>query len=158
MLRVVKKDLKPPRHRAASSDGDEDDDDFLGIEEAEETDEAEVVETGDSDDHADDSQGMLEAEASDEEVTKNDEEGSERIDGVEATNEEVNKNDNDLSLDDSDSGMDDDAMFRMDSYIAQIFKERKISGNDSAQSQLTPFKLRGLSLLEIFLQKNPGKH
>ncbi|XP_008811975.2 rDNA transcriptional regulator pol5-like [Phoenix dactylifera] len=158
MLRVVKKDLKPRRHQAASSDGDEDDDDFLGIEEAEETDEAEVVETGDSDDHADDSEGMLGAEASDEEVTKNDDEDTERIDGAEATNEEVTKNDKDLSAsDDSDSGMDDDAMFRMDSYIARIFKERKISGSDSAQSQLTPFKLRVLSLLEIYLQKNPGK-
>ncbi|EHA8589761.1 rDNA transcriptional regulator pol5 [Cocos nucifera] len=157
MLRVVKKDLKPPRHQAASSDGDEDDDDFLGIEEAEETDEAEVVETGDTDDHADDSEGTLGAEGSGEEVTKNDEEDSERIDGDEATNGEVTKNDKDPSLDDSDSGMDDDAMFRMDSYIAQIFKERKISGNDSAQSQVTPFKLRVLSLLEIYLQKNPGK-
>ncbi|XP_008806265.2 myb-binding protein 1A-like protein [Phoenix dactylifera] len=165
MLRVVKKDLKPPRHQAASSDGDEDDDDdFLEIEaeendeiEAEETDEVEVVETCDSDNCLDDSEGMLGAEAADEEVTKYDE-GSKRIDGVEATNEEDTKNDKDLSaLDDSDSGMDDDAMFRMDTYIAQIFKERKISGNDSAQSQLTPFKLRVLSLVEIYLQKNPGK-
>ncbi|XP_077234059.1 DNA polymerase V family [Tasmannia lanceolata] len=134
MLRVIKKDLKPARHQVMDNVEDDDDDDeeedFLGIEEAEETDEAETVDTGDSDDHVDD-HAML---------------------GAEAINEDL------PASDESDSGMDDDAMFRMDSYLAQIFKERKNSaGSETAQSQLVFFKLRVLSLLEIYLHRNPGK-
>jgi DNA polymerase phi len=37
--------------------------------------------------------------------------------------------------DDSD-GMDDDAMFRIDLYIARIFKERNLPGSETKQSQL----------------------
>ena len=60
--------------------------------------------------------------------------------------------------DDSDGGMDDDAMFRMDTYLAQIFKERKNQAEgENAHSQLVLFKLRVLSLLEIYLHENPGK-
>ncbi|XP_043711962.1 rDNA transcriptional regulator pol5-like [Telopea speciosissima] len=137
MLRVIKKDLKPARHQPVDSkddddDDDEDDEDLLGIEEAEETDEAEEEETGDSDDEADDSEAMG---------------------GVEADGEELSG-----ASDDSDGGMDDDAMFRMDSYLAQIFKEkRNQAGGETAQSQLVLFKLRVLSLLELYLHENPGK-
>ncbi|XP_042494593.1 rDNA transcriptional regulator pol5-like [Macadamia integrifolia] len=134
MLRVIKKDLKPARHQPVDSkdDDDEDDEDLLGIEEAEETDEAEEVETGDSDDEAGDSEAMGEVEADGEELTG--------------------------ASDDSDGGMDDDAMFRMDSYLAQIFKEKKNqAGGETAQSQLVLFKLRVLSLLELYLHENPGK-
>jgi DNA polymerase phi len=54
-------------------------------------------------------------------------------------------------------GMDDDAMFRMDAYLAAMFNEKRISGNDSAaQSQFLSFKFRVLSLIEIYLHKNPG--
>jgi DNA polymerase phi len=54
--------------------------------------------------------------------------------------------------------MDDDAMFRMDAYLAQIFKDRKNqAGGETAQSQLVLFKLRVLSLLEVYLHENPGK-
>ncbi|PPD85152.1 hypothetical protein GOBAR_DD17922 [Gossypium barbadense] len=60
--------------------------------------------------------------------------------------------------DESDGGMDDDAMFRMDTYLAQIFKEKKNqAGGETAQSQLVLFKLRVLSLLEIYLHENRGK-
>ncbi|PWA83033.1 DNA polymerase V family [Artemisia annua] len=61
--------------------------------------------------------------------------------------------------DDSDGGMDDEAMFRMDSYLAQIFKEKRnqAGGGDTADSQLVLFKLRVLSLLEIYLHENQGK-
>ncbi|KAJ8452922.1 hypothetical protein Cgig2_014685 [Carnegiea gigantea] len=45
MLRVIKKDLKPARHKDADSE-DDDDDDLLGIEEAEEPDEANMAEAG----------------------------------------------------------------------------------------------------------------
>ncbi|KAJ4964300.1 hypothetical protein NE237_024239 [Protea cynaroides] len=136
MLRVIKKDLKPARHQPVDDEDededDEDDEDLLGIEEAEETDEAKEVETGDSDDEADD---------------------SEAIGGVGAAGEESPG-----ASDDSDGGMDDDAMFRMDSYLAQIFLEKKNqAGGETAQSQLVLFKLRVLSLLELYLHENPGK-
>ena len=133
MLRVIKKDLKPARHQDAESedDSDDDDDDFLDIEEAEEIDEAETGETGESDEQTDDSEAVV---------------------GVEAV-EEIPE-----ASDDSDGGMDDDAMFRMDTYLARIFKERKNqAGGETAHSQLVLFKLRVLSLLEIYLHENPGK-
>lgn len=132
MLRVIKKDLKPARHQDAESEDDsDDDDDFLDIEEAEEIDEAETGETGESDEQTDDSEAVV---------------------GVEAV-EEIPE-----ASDDSDGGMDDDAMFRMDTYLARIFKERKNqAGGETAHSQLVLFKLRVLSLLEIYLHENPGK-
>lgn len=59
--------------------------------------------------------------------------------------------------DDDSEGMDDDAMFRMDAYLAAMFNEKRTSGNDSAaQSQFLSFRFRVLSLLEIYLHKNPG--
>ncbi|KAK7246687.1 hypothetical protein RIF29_41557 [Crotalaria pallida] len=132
MLRVIKKNLKPARHPdTASADDEEEDDDFLNIED-EEIDQAETGETGESDGQTDDSESVIEV----------------------AETGEVD----DEASDDSDSGMDDDAMFRMDTYLAQIFKEKKnMTGGETAHSQLVLFKLRILSLLEIFLHENPGK-
>ncbi|KAI3439230.1 uncharacterized protein J3R85_004946 [Psidium guajava] len=132
MLRVIKKDIKPARHRNAESededDEDDEDEDFLGIEEDEEVDEAETGETAETDD-SETAVGDLE---SGREIPEDSEE--------------------------SDGGMDDDAMFRMDTYLAQIFKERKNHGGaETAHSQLVLFKLRVLSLLEIFLHENAGK-
>lgn len=137
MLRVIKRNLKPARHQVSESENDdnmdEDDEDFLKIEEDEVIDKAETGETGESDEQTDD---------------------SEAIGGV----EEVGKESSDAS-DESDGGMDDDAMFRMDTYLAQIFKERKNqAGSETAQYQLMLFKLRVLSLLEIYLHENPGKY
>ncbi|KAJ0077997.1 hypothetical protein Patl1_37215 [Pistacia atlantica] len=132
MLRVIKRDLKSARHRNADSE-DDDDEDFLGIEEEEEIDEAETGETGESDEQTDDSEAVTGVEEGDKELPKD--------------------------SDDSDSGMDDEAMFRMDTYLAQIFKEKKNqAGSETAQSQLNLFKLRVLSLLEIYLHENPGKY
>lgn len=54
---------------------------------------------------------------------------------------------------DSD-GMDDDAMFRIDAYLAAMFSEKRIYS--ATQSQFLPLKFRVLSLLEIYLHKNPG--
>ncbi|KAG5254028.1 DNA polymerase [Salix suchowensis] len=130
MLRVIKKDLKPARHREEGSedDGDDDDDeDFLGIEEEEEeVDEAETGETGEDEEQTDDCDVVVEVEEAGKELPDD--------------------------SDDSDGGMDDDAMFRMDAYLAQIFKERKNqAGGETAQSQLVLFKLRVLSLLEAFV-------
>ncbi|KAK1268737.1 hypothetical protein QJS04_geneDACA006466 [Acorus gramineus] len=91
MLRIVKKDLNPGRRRGMEQDSDEDDDDFLGLEEAEDGEEAQSEETGESGDHADDSDDMME------------------------TNEtgEDNRDAKDPSVsDDSDEEMDDEAMFR----------------------------------------------
>ncbi|KAM1794092.1 hypothetical protein ACFX11_034609 [Malus domestica] len=107
MLRVIRKNLKPARHQDADSDDifddEEDDEDFLNIEEDEGIDKAETGETGDSDEQPDDSEA-----------------DSEAADVVEAVGKE-----NPEASDDSDGGMDDDAMFRMDTYLTQIFKERK---------------------------------
>ena len=136
MLRVIKKDLKPARHREEGSEDDDgdDDEDFLGIEEEEEeeVDEAETGETGEDEEQTDDCDVVVEVEEAGKELPDD--------------------------SDDSDGGMDDDAMFRMDAYLAQIFKERKNqAGGETAQSQLVLFKLRVLSLLEVYLHENPGK-
>jgi len=129
MLRVIKKNLKPARHPdAASADDDDEDDDFINIEE-----EIDQAETGESDGQTDDSESVVEVEETDHGHSE--------------------------ASDDSDSGMDDDAMFRIDTYLAQMFKEKKNqAGGETAHSQLVLFKLRILSLLEIFLHENPGKY
>ncbi|KAL2936701.1 rDNA transcriptional regulator pol5 [Bienertia sinuspersici] len=135
MLRVIKKDLKPARHKDADSeDGNgDDDDDVLDIEEAEESDEADSVQDGETSAISDDSEAAVKAGASD--------------------------NDSSDEDDDSDEGMDDEAMFRMDSYLAKIFQGRKNqAGGDTAHAQLVLFKLRVLSLLEIYLHENPGNY
>jgi len=134
MLRVIKKQLKPARHpdTASADDDEDDDDDFINIEE--EIDQAETGETGESDGQTDDSESVVEVEEADHDHSE-------------------------ASDDDSDSGMDDDAMFRIDTYLAQMFKEKKNqAGGETAHSQLVLFKLRILSLLEIFLHENPGKN
>lgn len=115
MLRIVKKDLKPLRHRTVESEdedieGDDDDEDILGVEDADDNSDVEITETADIDDKVDESN-----------VT--------------------------------DDEMDDAAMFRLDAQFTQFLKK---SGSDSASAQLTLFKLRVLSLLEIYLHKNSG--
>ncbi|KAK4381305.1 Myb-binding protein 1A-like protein, partial [Sesamum angolense] len=133
MLRVIKKDLKPARHQNTDSEDEDAEDDLLGVEEAEESDEAETGETVESDEQTDDSEAVV---------------------GVDAVTAELPE----ASDDDSDEGMDDDAMFRMDTYLARIFREKKNqAGGETAHSQLVLFKLRVLSLLEIYLHENPGK-
>ncbi|KAF6147356.1 hypothetical protein GIB67_003254 [Kingdonia uniflora] len=135
ILKIVKSDLKPARHQTTDSEDDSDDDeDFLDINETEETDEGETINTAeDSNDEENESEITTRIDSSDEKLP----EGS----------------------DDSDGGMDDDAMFRMDSYLARIFLEKKSQAavGESPQSQLVLFKLRALSLLEIYLHENPGK-
>uniref|UniRef100_A0A1D1Z044 Myb-binding protein 1A-like protein n=1 Tax=Anthurium amnicola TaxID=1678845 RepID=A0A1D1Z044_9ARAE len=135
MLLIVKKDLRPPRHQAIDTDDDEDEEVLFGIEDSEETNEPEVVESEDNDDPVDDSEAMT------------------RVEPIKDDNDKAEPSASDAY----DSDMDDDAMFLMDSYIAQLLKDRRNSaGNDTAQSQLTLFKLRVLSLLEVYLQRNPG--
>ncbi|KAL8159806.1 hypothetical protein V2J09_001343 [Rumex salicifolius] len=127
MLRIIKKDLKPARHRTEESEDDDDDDDeddILNFEEDEDSDVAEM-----------DTDGGLATlgSAGDNDITEN----SDGSDG-------------------SDEDMDDEAMFRMDSYLAKIFQEKKNQvGGDNTTSQLNLFKLRVLSLLEIYLHENP---
>ncbi|KFK28136.1 hypothetical protein AALP_AA8G477000 [Arabis alpina] len=139
MVRVIKKDLKPARHQEDQDSEDlDDDEDLLAIEEGEDEENEEMGETGESDEQTDD---------------------SEAVTGVVpmAVDREVPENSDDSDDDDDDDGMDDDAMFRMDTYLAQIFKEkRNQAGGETAQSQLVLFKLRVLSLLEIYLHENPG--
>lgn len=134
MLRVIKKDLKPARHQETDSENeDDDDDDVLDIEEAEESDEAEMDETAERHAHVDDSETVV---------------------GVEGVTSELPV----ASDDDSDEGLDDDAMFRLDTHLAKMYNAKKNqAGNETAHSQLALFKLRVLSLLEIYLHENPGK-
>ncbi|CAA0807383.1 DNA polymerase V family [Striga hermonthica] len=133
MLRVIKKDLKPARHQNKEDEDDDDEDDLLGVEEADDSDQAETGETAESDEHTDDSEAVV---------------------GVNTVNIQLPEG----SDDESDEGMDDDAMFRMDTYLARIFREKKNqAGGETAHSQLVLFKLRVLSLLEIYLHENPGK-
>nr|CAD1824327.1 unnamed protein product [Ananas comosus var. bracteatus] len=149
MLKIVRKDLKPRRSKAAGSDTDEDDedDDFIDMEDANESDFG-----GSDDDHADESERKSGADDMDEEVNKNDEVDSEKIEPEVRT-----ENDGDIDGSDDSDAMDDDAMFNIEPHLGRLFKERKISGNESFYSQLMPFKLRVLTLLEIYLHKNPGK-
>lgn len=140
MLHIVKKDLKPPRRQVAEADDDdsddEDEEDLFGIEDTEEANEPKTLGSEDSDDGVDD---------------------SEAVTGVKAAEEHKEKGEEPSASDAYESDMDDDAMFLMDSYIAQLLKERRDSaGSDTAQSQLNLFKLRVLTLLEIYLQRNPG--
>lgn len=138
---MIKKDLKPARHQEDQDSEDlDDDEDLLAIEEEEEEENDEMGETGESDDPTDDSETVA---------------GVARM----AVDREVPENSDasDDSEEEDDDGMDDDAMFRMDTYLAQIFKEkRNQAGGETAQSQLVLFKLRVLSLLEIYLHENPG--
>ncbi|XP_059063372.1 uncharacterized protein LOC131044158 isoform X2 [Cryptomeria japonica] len=136
MLRVVKKDLKPPRRKPIVL-GDSDEEDPIEIEESESGDEAE--------------------ESEDEEHSDDNLEEQEKKDQTESVLEEKNSKGTGDS-DDMDSEFDDDAMFRLDTYLAQIVKDKSNAvGSDTAQSQLVNFKLRVLSLLEFYLQRNSNK-
>ncbi|KAL5540329.1 hypothetical protein UlMin_042891 [Ulmus minor] len=137
MLKVLKKTVKPARHQLSEDDEDEDEDDddddeedFLHIEE-EDIDEAETGETGESEEQTDDSEAVTVVE-------------------------EVDKESSEAS-DDSDGGVDDDTMFRMDKHLAHMVQQKNQAGSETAQYQLVQFKLRVLSLLEIYLHENPGK-
>ncbi|KAG7976526.1 hypothetical protein I3843_06G153400 [Carya illinoinensis] len=168
MLRAIKKTFKQARHQdAESEDDDSDDENFLGIEE-DEDDEAKAGKMGESDEQTDDSEAVVgvgevgkgapeaslvsDGESDEDETSGESNGGTDNAVSVEVGNEVPE------ASDDSDGGMDDDAMFRMDSYLAQIFKERKNQAeSDNAHSQLVLFKLRVLSLLEIYVHENPGK-
>ncbi|KAJ3683162.1 hypothetical protein LUZ60_013389 [Juncus effusus] len=149
MLRIIKKELNP-RHVAAaegeSGDEDDEDDDFIAIED-------DVIAEGGAG-LSDESEGGPVGELDEEDVDDEEDEKEDDMDLDEVKNE---NNKTGGGSDDDSEGMDDDAMFRMDAYLATMFKERKISGSESAQSQLMPFKFRVLSLLEFYLHKNPGK-
>ncbi|GLJ31396.1 hypothetical protein SUGI_0629950 [Cryptomeria japonica] len=102
MLRVVKKDLKPPRRKPIVL-GDSDEEDPIEIEESESGDEAE--------------------ESEDEEHSDDNLEEQEKKDQTESVLEEKNSKGTGDS-DDMDSEFDDDAMFRLDTYLAQIVKDK----------------------------------
>ena len=138
MLRIVKKDLKSPRHKSAVVE-DSDEEDPIDIEESESDDEVEEFE---NDENSDDN---LEQESK---VKTNPD--VEKKTGKEPGDSGGSEN--------SDSDFDDDAMFRMDAHLVQMLKEKKSAGgSDTTQTQLKHFKLRVLSLLEYFLQRNSSK-
>ncbi|CAJ1961392.1 unnamed protein product [Sphenostylis stenocarpa] len=134
MLRVIKKHLKPARHpglESAEDDEHDEDDDFINIED-EEIDQAETGETGESDGQTDDSESVVEVEEAD---------------------------GHSEASDDSDSGMDDDAMFRIDTYLAQIFKEKKnqAGGGETAHSQLPQVLLVYSNLAQAFVNPHTAE-
>ncbi|KAB1206724.1 DNA polymerase V [Morella rubra] len=170
MLRVIKKTFKPARHQDAGSDGDDSgEENLLDIEEDEEIDEAKTGKAVESEEQTDDSEavvgvgevGKRVSEATSDSDVESDSDGT-SDDSNGGTDDNTGSVDAGKEApeasDDSDGGMDDEAMFRMDSYLAQIFKERKNQAeSENAHSQLVLFKLRVLSLLEIYVHENPGK-
>lgn len=150
MLRVVKIDLKGHRQ----TDSDDEDDGRVDIEDDDDETVMEDAEVGEIDDVADDSGEDTEDDSADEGDADQDDSKEAVSNEAKDGNKGVATKDGDDS-DDSD-GMDDDAMFRIDPYIARIFKERNLPGSESRQSQLMRFKLRVLTLLDIYLQRNPG--
>lgn len=170
MLRVIKKTFKPARHQDAGSDGDDSgEENLLDIEEDEEIDEVKTGKAVESEEQTDDSEavvgvgevGKRVSEATSDSDVESDSDGT-SDDSNGGTDDNAGSVDAGKEApeasDDSDGGMDDDAMFRMDSYLAQIFKERKNQAeSENAHSQLVLFKLRVLSLLEIYVHENPGK-
>jgi DNA polymerase phi len=141
MLRVVKINLKGSRQQ---TDSDDDEGDALvGIEDDDDT-VMEAAEVGEVDSVSDDVDEDAEDDSADE--------GDEDQENLKETANEIKDGDDS----DGSDGMDDDAMFRIDPYIARIFKERNLPGSETKQSQLMRFKFRLLTLLEIYLQKNPG--
>lgn len=148
MLRVVKIDLKGRRQ----TDSDDEDDGRVDIEDDETVMEDEEV--GEIDDFTD----GLDENTEDDSTDEDDEDQDDSKDAVPNKTKVEDKGETTNDGDDSDDsdGMDDDAMFRIDPYIARIFKERNLPGSETKQSQLMRFKLRVLTLLEIYLQKNPG--
>lgn len=151
MLRVVKIDLK-----GRQTDSDDEDDGRVDIEDDDDDDETvmEDAEVGEIDDAADDSDDDTEDDSTDEgDAAQDDLKEAVSNEAKDGNKGEANKDGDDS--DDSD-GMDDDAMFRIDPYIARIFKERNLPGSETRQSQLMRFKLRVLTLLDIYLQRNPG--
>ncbi|OEL18924.1 hypothetical protein BAE44_0020058 [Dichanthelium oligosanthes] len=149
MLRVVKIDLKG-RHQ---TDSDDEDDGRVDIEDDDET-VMEDAEVGEVDDVADGLDEDKEDDSTDEGDGDDDLKAAVSTEAKDGDKAEATKDGDDS--DDSD-GMDDDAMFRIDPYIARIFKEKNLPGSETKQSQLMRFKLRVLTLLDIYLQRNPGK-
>lgn len=150
MLRVVKIDLKG-RHQ---TDSDDEDDGRVDIEDDDET-VMEDEEVGEIDNVTDGLDENTDDDSTDEDDLDQDDFNKTVPNETKGGGKTETTKDGDDS-DDSD-GMDDDAMFRIDPYIARIFKERNLPGSDTKQSQLMRFKLRVLTLLDIYLQRNPGK-
>ncbi|TVU33504.1 hypothetical protein EJB05_25327 [Eragrostis curvula] len=151
MLRVVKINLKGSRHQIDSDD--DEDDDRVGIEDDDDT-LMEDAEVGEVDDVADD---VDEDEEDDSAGEGDDDQDNLKETAKKAKNANGMEDTKDGNDSDDSDGMDDDAMFRIDPYIARIFKERNnLPGSETKQTQLMRFKLRVLTLLEIYLQRNPG--
>uniref|UniRef100_A0A453N7R9 Uncharacterized protein n=1 Tax=Aegilops tauschii subsp. strangulata TaxID=200361 RepID=A0A453N7R9_AEGTS len=136
MLRVVKIDLKGSR-RQTDSDDDEDE----ARVDIEDDDEMEDADVGNVDDAPDEMDEEMEDDSADE-VDEDQDDLEETVDNKAKDGDEAEATKGGEDSDDSD-GMDDDAMFRIDPYIARIFKERNnLPGSETQQSQLMRFKLR----------------
>ncbi|KAF3796076.1 hypothetical protein EJ110_NYTH03973 [Nymphaea thermarum] len=132
MSRVMKKDLKPSHHQAVT-DKDKDDN-FIGIEESEDVDQAEDSDGGQSDYFWEDAD--------------------------ESADPEVNcvLNVAPLESDSSDGGMDDEAIFRIDSYLNTVSRTRQMLLVVVLLSLNLCFSSCGFSHFWRFFYKNAGKH
>eukprot|EP01018_Ginkgo_biloba_P010694 Gb_40439 [translate_table: standard] len=118
MLRVIKKDLKPAR-RKSTVVGDSDEEDLADIEE--------------SDDNLEEQEGKFKTVEEVNNTDDNCEEQTGQFGTVPNLQEDIGKETGDSK--ESGSDFDDETMFRMDSYLTRIFKEKKIAaGSDNAQT------------------------
>jgi DNA polymerase phi len=158
-LRILKKGSKSGRHKSMIEDGEDDTDDDDDILEDDEDGELEgdgeksVQPKQDGETEDDD-----EDDDEDEDVEMGDGDGEARTlteqmrfkRSAEDMDEEAEGSDSDVS------DMDDEAMFRADVLLANVLKQKKLASKGNAQLELMNFKLRVLSLLEIFLHKHPS--
>ncbi|KAJ7557143.1 hypothetical protein O6H91_05G113300 [Diphasiastrum complanatum] len=167
MLQVIKKQPLTARHKVSNPlDEEDNDDDPLGLEEDESEDDDEKGSFLDMD-KTEDSVEDFPLEEVSELGMRSQEVVDKSTNSYKKANFDADKNVHQKSLqdgmdpDDSDlSDFDDDAMFRIDSHLAQIFKQKKkgiVDGNvemKDAETQLLHLKFRLLALLEFFLQKH----
>lgn len=154
LLRVVKKQLRSARRMAATplDVGDSDEDQFLEVEDSDE-------DMNDDDDHVNMDDNTEKPEGK--ELHTLDSDTDDDVKGGEG-NQSQNNHDSETSKDNSDSDMDDEAMFRIDTHLANLLKQKGAVGDKGegkdAQTQLQHFKFRVLSLVEYFFQKKSSSH
>eukprot|EP00250_Pteridium_aquilinum_P013456 c21353_g1_i1 orf=322-4125(-) len=162
LLRVVKKQLKSGRQVAVTplDTGDSDDDQFLEVEDSE--DDSDDIDNANNDDDNEDESDDDNAEEPKSKrlhtlASENGRVAKEKKGMQSADHDHETSKDNSDSENGSDSDMDDEAMFRIDTHLANLLKQRKASsgkgeGKD-AQTQLLHFKFRVLSLVDHFFHK-----
>ncbi|BBN10857.1 DNA polymerase phi [Marchantia polymorpha subsp. ruderalis] len=155
MLRIVKKNSTPRRHKplVEVENVKDDDEEIVDVEDSDD----EMGEDGDDDDAEDGGSDENDSDQEDDDTSRKDGGG---VVGVLGDAKNMKNEDDDEEDEDSEmSDLDDEAMFKFDKHLAVILKHRKQGGTDGtddakdAQTQLMHFKFRVLALLEFFVQK-----